>query len=273
MGRLVALGDSFSCGEGVGLRLAPEQTWVAVLAESLALHPLLLATPGATVADAHRTQLPLALATGGGEFASVLVGLNDVFKRTFDPAAVREHVADIVTALAECFDTVLVGRWHDPLTRFVAPRWLRDGVSARIAEINSALDAAVRAAAPGFGRIAVVDLAAEPDLALRQAWAVDRVHPSECGHRLIAHAAWKAVTAIPAASPVIAGADAPSLLDEGQWLARHGAPWILRRLGRIAGPVVTMALNGRDDRSADAIDRELVAAREQPGARGDVARV
>lgn len=277
MGRLVALGDSFSCGEGVGLHLSPDQTWVAILADSLDVHPLQLATAGATVADVWRTQLPLALASGGGEFASVMAGLNDVFKRTFEPAAMRSYLVEIVTELASCFDTVLVGRWHDPLTQFTIPRWLRQGILMRVAAINAAVDAAALAARRCPGQVVVVDLATEQNLLLRQAWAVDRVHPSECGHQLIAHAAGRAVAASVLGAPAITADGVPSLLAEGQWLALHGAPWILRRLGRIAVPVAAMAIRGRDQRFPEtAIDdgaAELMPPGQQPGACGDIACV
>lgn len=56
------LGDSFSCGEGVGLDIRPVQTWTALLCQALPGSRLAnLSTAGARVRDVRRIQLPEAV--------------------------------------------------------------------------------------------------------------------------------------------------------------------------------------------------------------------
>ena len=67
---VVALGDSLTCGEGVGVRVRPEDTWVALLARALPAGRLVrLAVPGARVADVRCGQLPLV--PGGVDVATL----------------------------------------------------------------------------------------------------------------------------------------------------------------------------------------------------------
>lgn len=295
MRRLVSLGDSFSCGEGVGLRYRPEQIWVRQLADLLGLQLGQLARPGATLHEVRRDQLPTALAAGPGAVATLFAGPNDLFHAGYNPTALHRTCAEIATALAATFDLVLIGRWHDPLQLYPMPRRLRRRVLERVGELNDAVDASAAIALAGGGRVAVVDLAGEPELAARSAWAIDRVHPSVLGHALIARAAARAVaghgsaavaghgrvpvgspgptagppvkptdrsaepTAGPPVKPVngspagpadlpgdrrdlprdlsdLAAADHEDLSwqAECRWWARHGGPWMVRRLARRA---------------------------------------
>jgi hypothetical protein len=50
-GRLFALGDSFSCGEGVGMRTPVADTWVGLLAAAMQLEVDRLAVPGMNAAE------------------------------------------------------------------------------------------------------------------------------------------------------------------------------------------------------------------------------
>ncbi|MDQ3475438.1 MAG: GDSL-type esterase/lipase family protein, partial [Actinomycetota bacterium] len=77
---VVALGDSFSCGEGVGLDIRPEQTWTALLCDALPGARLVnLSRAGARVRDVRRHQLPVAV-TVRPELVTIVVGLNDVIR-------------------------------------------------------------------------------------------------------------------------------------------------------------------------------------------------
>ena len=240
MACLVSLGDSFSCGEGVGLVPAPEQTWVALLARSLGLTPMPLACAGATVAQVQQVQLPRALAAGPGDVATVFVGPNDLFKAGFDIDEIGRRYHVIVDALSRSRGLVIVGRWHDPLQLYPLPNWLRRGLARRLELLNTAIVSAAESAR--VGRVQVFDLAAVPELAERESWAVDRVHPSAYGNRVIAHAA--RMIAAPAQWPGLppAPVDRTSGWDECRWWWRHGAPWMLKRLGSLAVPVGRVAL-------------------------------
>ena len=244
MDRLVSLGDSFSCGEGVGLVLAPERIWVALLARSLGLTPMPLACAGATVAQVQQVQLPRALAAGPVDVATVFVGPNDLFAAGFDVDEIGRRYRVIVDALARTHGLVIVGRWHDPLRLYPLPDWLRRGLTRRLELLNAAIVAAAESAR--VGRVQVFDLAAVPELSDRASWAVDRVHPSAYGHRVLADAA--RMIAAPDQRPELPPTPVvrTSGWDECRWWCRHGAPWMLKRLGPLAVPIVRVALRRHD---------------------------
>jgi lysophospholipase L1-like esterase len=139
--QLLALGDSFSCGEGVGIFLRREQTWVAQLAEMLQRDPVLLARPGARVADVRAVQLPAARRCPPA-VASLLIGLNDVLRSGFDARAIREDMCEIVEQLGRDGHVVLLVRLHDPTALLPLPRTLKWRLASRVAAVNLAVDAA-----------------------------------------------------------------------------------------------------------------------------------
>ena len=243
--RVAALGDSTSCGEGVGLRVPLEGTWPARLAAALPDAELLpLAVAGCRVQALREHQLPAALAAEP-HLATVLIGLNDVARGAYDPAAVGEHLRAVVRALRRAGTTVLLGRLHDPAQHLVLPPPLRRVASVRTAAVNRAVDAAAEEARRGDGGdVLVLDLARVPALRLRRAWAVDRVHPTAAAHGLIAAAAarvladtgWPVGRVPPAPLP-----PAPGRLAEAWWAGRHGLPWAAANLRDLAAPVVAAA--------------------------------
>lgn len=106
--RVVALGDSLSCGEGVGIHVQPGQTWVALLADALpggSLHQLSVA--GARVRDVLNHQLPGAMGQRP-DLATVLVGLNDIIRTGFHPDRFRADLAEIVMGLRAADACVLL---------------------------------------------------------------------------------------------------------------------------------------------------------------------
>lgn len=239
---LAALGDSFTCGAGVGVGMDPRETWVALLADALPgaqLHRV--AVPGARVRDVRSRQLP-ALVHDPPAVATVLAGLNDVIRSGFDAPRLRADLGHVVGELRAAGATVLVATVPDPMRPRPVPLpvRIRRRLSARAAEVNAAV-AAITAADPGA---LLVDLAALPGLANSRMWAVDRAHPAPAGHRLFARAAadalrgcgW-AVAAIPA-GPV---PPAPRTAARTRWLIRHGLPWLLRHGGRVAPALGTMS--------------------------------
>ena len=239
--RLVALGDSLSCGEGVGLRVPVERTWVGLLAAALPGAELVpLAAPGARVQDVVRDQLPRALAAPGG-LTTVLAGLNDVARGGFDADAVAGGLHRCADALAPAGDLLLV-RLHDPTAVLPLPHALRRAVQGRVAVVNAAVDeAAARTGA------AVLDLGRVPGLTARGAWATDRLHPSATGHALVARAAAAVLrrtgARVRATAPPPDGA-APGTRAECAWLVAHGLPWLARHAGSVGVPLVTTTARG-----------------------------
>lgn len=234
--RVVALGDSTSCGEGVGLRVPAQRTWPALLAAAVdggALVPLAVA--GSRVRDVRRHQLPAARAARPA-VATLLVGLNDVSRGGFDARAVRADLRAVVRSLLRTGAAVLVGRLHDPCRHLPLPAPLAAHVRARVAAVNAAVDDAARLGAH------VLDLATVPALAERRAFAVDRLHPGPAAHAALAAAAADVLRAagvpvgVPAAVPL--PPRAPGLVTTAWWGTRHGAPWLAAHARDVVLPAV-----------------------------------
>lgn len=230
---LVALGDSFSCGEGVGVRVPLAQTWCTVLARHAGLTPLPLARPGARVRDLLAEQLPL---TPEAPVATVLVGFNDVCRGSFDADKFRDDYHALVDGLLGRVDAVMVGRLHDPTQFLWIPKRLRQIVHGRTDAINAAIDD-VAAASP---RILVLDLDDVDALRLRCAWATDGVHPTVFGHTALASAGAELLRQ---AGHVIEALSLPSStkgttkIRHAVWLAQYGVPYIALNARVFARPI------------------------------------
>jgi len=150
--RVVALGDSFSCGEGVGLDIRPEQTWTALLCDALPGAMLVnLSTAGARVRDVRRHQLPAALSVSP-DLVTIMVGLNDVIRSGLSAKQIAEDLQVMVGELSGIGSIVLVARWHDPGLVLNVPAGLRRSLALRLAYVNDAVDAAVAAIARSSSR-------------------------------------------------------------------------------------------------------------------------
>lgn len=238
---LVALGDSTSCGEGVGLRLDPRLTWPARLARAVPDgRGVLLARPGARIRDVVARQLP-QLAEQAPDVVTLLIGLNDLARSDFDGEAFAVDLDRVVDAVLPTGARLLLLRLPEPAAHLPLPRGLRSAVRRRAAEVNVAVD---EARAGSGGRVVTADLTAVPGLRLRRAWDVDRLHPNSAGHALIAHAA---AAALRRTGLVVDEVDAPPLpaapgpLREGVWLLRDGLPWLATHVPQVVVPAVRLA--------------------------------
>ena len=182
--RFAALGDSVTLGIGDQMPQGGWRGWAALLADSLAppdqVELCNLARSGALIRDVASEQLPLALSVRPA-LASVLVGVNDTLRGKFDPAAIAADLEKIVAALQHAGTVVLTASLPDPGLLLRIPASIRRPLARRAHQINAVL-----------GQLAVrydlvhVDLAARPEIYDKRMWGVDRLHPSERGHRLLA---------------------------------------------------------------------------------------
>ncbi len=192
MTRFVALGDSITLGIGDPVRLPPAagqrgqgrrawRGWAALLAASLPdadLH--IVAGNGACMADLERDQLPMALQLRP-DLASVVIGVNDTLRPGFDPGRIAASAAHTIGALRAAGADVLTMRLPDPGRMLGMPGVLARPLARRAHEVNEAMDGV----AQRFGTLHF-DAASDSDAYDPRMWAVDRLHPSERGHRLIA---------------------------------------------------------------------------------------
>jgi lysophospholipase L1-like esterase len=239
MSTMIALGDSISCGEGVGIRLHTSQTWVARTAAALGCELELLARPGARVRDVRAEQVPAALALRP-TLVTLLIGLNDVIRSGFDAATISADLDAAVGALRGPGRTVLLVRLYDPTLLLPLPRRLRGHFVERVRVINTAVDGLC---GPG---VVVTDLTRVGALRRRGAWAVDRLHPGPLGHHAIAVAATAALRdagfAVPALPPLPEVPNGPTRRAEGRWLVQHGVPWMARHLREVGAPLAGVVI-------------------------------
>lgn len=244
--RYVALGDSITVGLGDGVTMgrehrgtAPARGFAARLAELLgppgAVQYTNLATTGATAREVRTHQLPLAL-TLAPRVATVVAGMNDVLKPTFDPLRVRQDLVWTVSRLRAEGTVVLTATMPDPGRLLRLPGPLARLLAERVERLNAAVLATGRTD-PG---VLVVDLGRHPAVRRRSSFDVDRVHPGPHGHQLIAQAFAHrlAQAGVPLVGP-LTGANgivdgdaevrAPGSLRHSYWLFSVGLPWLAGR--------------------------------------------
>jgi lysophospholipase L1-like esterase len=228
MTTFVALGDSITLGMGDPAPDGSWRGWAALLSDGLPAPQLHnLATLGAQSHHVESVQLPAALALRP-DVASVIVGVNDTLRGGFDPARVGGAVARTVEALTACGAVVLTMRLPDPGQMLGVPNALARPLGRRMRAVNTELDAI----AARYGTVHF-DAADDSDTYDRRNWSVDRLHPNERGHRLIACRFWNALEA--AGCPVGSPPDPepsnpePRRRDEVLWMATRGTAWVMRR--------------------------------------------
>lgn len=230
--RFVALGDSVTVGLGdpAGDRW---RGWAHLLAESLATaYPVTftnLAGIGATADQVRREQLPEAIRLRP-QLASLVVGVNDTMRSTFDPGRIREDLCTVADQLASNGARLLMVRFHDHGRVFRLPSPLRAALWRRIAELNAIYDEIHRT----YGGICL-DLSSNTEVYTRSAWSIDRLHPSERGHRWLAKAFAERLEVADLSVLENAAGAVPTKWQELHWLVSRGVPWAFRRI-RDLGP-------------------------------------
>lgn len=236
--RFVALGDSTTEGVGDPYPDGRERGWADRLAVRLATvdpraHYANLAIRGRLIGRIREEQLEPALALRP-DLASVIGGLNDVIRPSFELATVLGHMEAMQQRLLDAGATVVTITFPDlsafaPVARLVRERFL-------------AYNEGLRAVATRTGAV-LVDLGRLPAAQDARLWCDDRLHPNPDGHQRITDAVaatlglpdsddrWRA--ALPPAAPASLPARA---LAEARWAGAFLAPWIGRRVtGRSSG--------------------------------------
>ncbi|PVG82599.1 GDSL family lipase [Nocardioides gansuensis] len=232
--RFAALGDSASCGVGDA---TPHgwRGWAQLLADSIAVDHHVsfckVAVPGATIEDVRRDQLQPAL-DHRPVIASLIVGLNDVMRSTWDPHQIREDLLYCAAALAGQGALVVTVRFHDHTRVLGLPALLARPMRRRIEALNRIYDEVHER----YGTTRL-DLAADPMVYSRALWAADRLHPSELGHRRLARSIGQLLAdeglALRLPSVTCTGT-APSRRDLARSLVTEIAPWLARRVRDLA---------------------------------------
>ncbi len=228
MTRIVTLGDSITIGMGDPAPGGGWRGWAQHLAGGLPepeLHNL--AVLGAQAKHVERDQLPKALELRP-DVASLVVGINDTLRAGFDPVRTGQSAARTVAALRASGATVLTMRLPDPGRMFGLPAGLAAPLSRRMRAVNAELDKV----AAHFGTLHW-DAAGDLETYDSRNWSVDRLHPNERGHRLIACRFWDCLAAAGyelADKPDPEPTSPPATRrDDMLWMATKGTKWFLRR--------------------------------------------
>lgn len=240
MTRFVALGDSITVGYGDPMPDGAWRGWAALLAEAVGADLYNLACSGALTRDVAERQLPRALDLRP-EFAAVLVGVNDTLRNTFDPARIGRLLDDTVAALRARGAIVMTARLPDPGRMFGLPGPLARPLARRIRAVNAVADeVAARHGTVHF------DAAEHPSTYDRRMWSVDRLHPSERGHRFLATSYFDLLAGHlelpscrrPDPEP---GNPEPTFGAQVWWLATRGTKWLIDRSTDLVPSLARMA--------------------------------
>ncbi|MFJ3232956.1 SGNH/GDSL hydrolase family protein [Streptomyces sp. NPDC086787] len=241
--RFVALGDSLTQGVGDpaddGWR-----GWAALLAEGLTAAPAdftNLAVSGAQTRDVVERQTPAALELRP-DMASVVIGVNDTLRCTFDIHAVAARLDEAYAALTGQGAILLTACLPDPGAMLGLP-----GALARpLARRQRAVNTVVHALSERYGAVHL-HAAEGAWLTDRAMWSADRLHPGERGHRQFAvrfHAlladSGLATGSAPSAEPEFPG---PTRSAGLWWLATAGTAWVLRRCRDLLPQLLGLALD------------------------------
>ncbi|MEU6252800.1 SGNH/GDSL hydrolase family protein [Streptomyces sp. NPDC047043] len=241
--RFVALGDSLT--QGVGDPVGDGwRGWAALLADGIAgpeesVEFTNLAVSGAQTREVLELQTPAALALRP-DAVSVVIGVNDTLRCTFDIHAVAERLDKVYAAFTEQGAVLLTACLPDPGAMLGLP-----GALARpLARRQRAVNRVVHALSDRYGAVHLH--AAEGGWIMDRAmWSADRLHPGERGHRqlavrfhaLLAEAGLARGTA-PSPEPEFpVPTNSASLL----WLATAGTGWVARRCTDLLPQLLTLA--------------------------------
>jgi lysophospholipase L1-like esterase len=236
--------------------------WAAILAPALPAKLCNLAVSGALTADVEREQLPRALELRP-DVASVIVGVNDTLRHSFNATRVGAALSHTVGALAAAGATVLTMRLPDPGQMFGLPPALAKPLARRIRAVNAVADKV----AQRFGTVHF-DAVGHPQTYDRRMWSVDRLHPSERGHRLVAHA-YATLLGIPEEQrpSLEPSSQPPTRRAQIGWMATKGTQWVYDRSRDLVPYLISMAvaewwfgLRGIADRLEALAARETAAA-------------
>lgn len=261
----VALGDSTTAGFGDRMPDGAWRGWAALLADAVPARLHNLARSGAVCGDVVERQLPVALAHRP-DLAAVLVGVNDTLRHPFDIAAIGAGLDRTVGALRAAGAEVLTGCLPDPGRMLRLPAALARPLVRRIRAVNSVTHA-VAARHRAF-HLHIPHLPAVYDPCM---WSVDRLHPGERGHRLLAGGYFdllRAAGLVTGERPRQEPANPPPTpAASAWWMATRGTKWVLDRstdlvpyLARMAAAEWWYGLRGAADRLDERIQAEIGAA-------------
>ncbi|QHC22385.1 SGNH/GDSL hydrolase family protein [Streptomyces sp. GS7] len=243
--RFVALGDSLTEGLGDPVAGGGWRGWAALLADAVGERPgdlelVNLARSGALAGDVAERQLPAARALAP-RLVSLVVGANDTLRAAFTIERVAAALDHAHRALSADGAVVLTACLPDPGRMLGLPGPLARPLARRMRAVNTV----VHAVSARYGGVHL-HLNDHSWVADRASWSVDRLHPSERGHRLLArgfHAAL-AERGLAAGPPPSLALDGPPPTRTGSavWMATRGTRWVVDRCTDLLPGLLALAV-------------------------------
>lgn len=223
------LGDSIGVGIGDPAIGGGWRGFAPLLARALGDTDLVnTSRNGARIRGLRLHQLPAAVAARP-DAAIVCAGMNDTLRSDFSVKAIAADLDTVVGTLTDLGTIVVLVLYHDHGRVFRLPGPLHRALARRIGALNAAIAGVGEQHGAG-----VIDLDALPGTYLPGTWSVDRLHPSESGHRLLARAMADCLAAHGAAVPgevslCCGGSAHITNAQRVLWLIVKGLPWLWRR--------------------------------------------
>jgi lysophospholipase L1-like esterase len=241
--RLAALGDSITVGMGDPVP-GGWRGFAPLLAASL--HPAdrvrleNFSEAGALAADVAGPQLEAAR-RWRPHIATVLVGVNDTLRGSFEIANTAAALAEAVSGLTDAGTLVITACLPEPGRLLRMPQALARPLARRIGAVNDVVHALSRR----HGTLHA-HLTGDPRIFDRRMWSVDRLHPSERGHRYLAGVYYDAIATAgwpvgvrPAPEPTN---PAPTRLQQARWMSTKGVRWVADRSRDLVPQLAALAV-------------------------------
>jgi len=231
---IASIGDSLAFGTGAHGPEDGQRGFVKNIAEAVPDSKFMqFARPGARLRNALSEQLGPALLVKP-DILFVTGGMNDVLRGDFDKEEVQQCVDQIFAAGAAIGALVVSIRLPHLDTRYRLPTRINEIARERINEVNAAFDHAARWWGSFF-----LDFTDHPWMTHRSSWHIDRMHPSEAGHRALA----RLITPVLSQMGVVVAHEfsvkqseheypvtkASNKLAMTWWVLTHVVPWVIWR--------------------------------------------
>jgi hypothetical protein len=204
-------------------------------------------------------QLPAGLALRP-DLVSVVVGVNDTLRCTFDIRAVASRLDAVYAAFASQGAVVLTACLPDPGAMLGLPGALARPPARRQRAVNTV----VHALSERYGAVHL-HAAEGAWLVDRAMWSADRLHPGERGHRQLAvrfHAllaeAGLATGVAPSPEPEF---PVPTRSASLWWLATAGTGWVARRCTDLLPQLLRLAVDEVGHRAGGRVGGLICAPR------------
>lgn len=260
--RFAALGDSITLGMGDPLPTGGWRGFAALLAEAVGATEFRnYATSGAQTVDVAGEQLALAK-RWRPDAATVVIGMNDVLRGSFDLGAIAGRLHQVAAELSGHGTRMVTVCLPSPGQMLRLPAALARPLGRRVGAVNDIIHALC-------SRYPVVHAHAahDPLVLNRRMWSIDRLHPSERGHRHLARMCYDALDLPgrrPDAEPEFSP---PTRAAQALWLATRGTRWLMRRSTDLMPQLIHLAAHewhqirrGLDDYLDLAMAQEAAAA-------------